>query len=510
MRQGSQTNHSAVNGPGFPVTTPLGSQDRHGQPAPDLSVKPERQASHEHDKRIRSLGEAFDRFEIGDGHVLSFHHHYRDGDRLLNHVVATARERGIKGLVICASSIFPVHAPLADAIEDGTIGAIVTDYMRGPVADAVAAGHLDRIALMQSHGGRARALASGQLTIDVAFVAAPMANVEGAATGRGGVLACGPLGYPAVDVRYARRTLVAAGEIVSGPLPFVDIPDQFVDAVLQFRHIGDLDGISSGSTVPLASPQAAGIGDNVTRAIEATGLLKDGLSLQSGAGGYSLGAVPVIGKRMAELSVRGSFLSGGLTGAHAKMLADGLFSRIYDVQCFDLEAVRSSIQNPDHTMMSAIEYASPLYPEARVNFLDVMLLGAVEVDLDFNVNVSTGADGRILGGPGGHPDAAQGAKLAIVTTTLTGGGFAKMVPKVRTVSTPGQDVDLVVTDHGIAVNERRQDLRGLLIGTGLPVVSIEALIAKSAELAERKPDVDKAHGPRIFIEHREGTILDWI
>ncbi|MEM6462648.1 MAG: citrate lyase subunit alpha [Pseudomonadota bacterium] len=496
--------------PLFPVKTPVGPLGYFGQRIPEFALREDRVAAVSGDKCANSLEEVFDFLEIEDGQVLSFHHHYRNGDRLLNAVIAIAQARCIKGLTICPSSVFPVHAPLVSALRDGTIAHVLTDYMRGPLADAIAGGGLHGFALLQTHGGRARAISSGQIDIDVAFIGAALAHVEGAATGRGGEFACGPLGYPAVDARYARKTVVAAHEVVDTRLPREDIPAAFVDHVVALREPGDIAGIRSGSTVPSATPAAQTIGARVATAIKAAGLLDSAFSIQSGAGGYSLGCMPYVGKLMAENSVVGSFLSGGITGAHCELLEAGLFQDVFDVQCFDLAAVRSSISNPAHHMMSATDYASPLNANARVDSLSVMLLGAVEVDVNFNVNVVTGADGRLLGGPGGHPDAAQGAKLSIVTTTLTGGGFAKIVPKVRTLTTLGENVDLVVTDHGVAINDRREDLKSALTASGLRVVSMEELAAKSASLADKSAPETERGPPRIFVEHRDGVILDWI
>ncbi|MGQ0567546.1 MAG: citrate lyase subunit alpha [Gemmobacter sp.] len=492
-----------------PVSTPLGLLCWHGQPAPVLRLLPDRPAAAQGDKRLPGLAAVFDRFGIGDGAVLSFHHHYRNGDRLLNAVLAEARRRGLQGLTLCPSSLFPVHAPLAAALGDGTVAQVVTDYMKGPAADAIAEGALSGVALLQSHGGRARAISGGQLRIDVAFIAAPLARADGSATGRGGPLACGPLGYPAVDSRFARASVVAAHDITADPLPHTDIPAHQVDAVIAFARPGDIAGIQSGSTVPADTPEARDIGTMVARAIRAAGLMRDGLSLQSGAGGLSLAAVPLVGAAMAAAGVRGSFLSGGIAGAHVDLLAAGLFDRILDVQCFDLAAVRSSVTDPAHRMMNAIDYASPLNPGAVVNELTVMLLGAVEVDRAFNVNVVSGADGRVLGGPGGHPDAAQGARLSIVTTALTGGGFAKVVPQVRTIATPGAHVDLVVTPQGGAVNPARPDLAADLGRAGLLLVGIDDLCRMAADLAgPPSPAVRRPDAPRILVEHREGTLLD--
>ena len=146
-----------------------------------------------------------------------------------------------------------------------------------------------------------------------------------------------------------------------------------------------------------------------------------------------------------------------------------------------------------------------------VDRLSAMVLGAAEVDLDFNVNVSTGSDGRILGGSGGHADTADGSKLAIVTTKLTASSGAKIVDRVRCVTTPGSTIDVVVTEAGIAVNPLRTELQERLLRAGLPVTSIEALRAKAAELAPLRvqPDDDERRIVAV-VEYRDGTVIDVI
>ena len=492
------------------VQTPLGPLSTSFEPLPKLHRAAQRAPAASGHKRHADLNALFDAFGIEDGAVLSFHHHYRNGDNLVNLVMALAKARGLKGLTLAASSLFPVHAPLVPLIEDGTIRHIITDYMRGPVADCVTRGALQGTALLQSHGGRARAIAARQISIDAAFVAAPLAQADGTATGRGGKLACGPLGYAAVDAAFARHTAVIAAEITDVPLPHEDVPAAHVDAVVELPEIGCTSGILSGSTRAAESDNARRIGSLVAGSIRAAGLLKDGISLQSGAGGYSLGAVGHVGRAMAEAGVTGSFLSGGITGIHAELLEQKRFARIRDVQCFDLAAVRSASNNPDHEMMTAEEYASPLHPRPAVLDLDVMLLGALEIDATFNVNVVISAGGAILGGPGGHPDTAAGAKLRIVTTDLNGGGFAKLVPQVRCVSTPGHDIDLVVTPQGIAVHDDRPELFDRLKSAGLPLCTFDELAAQASAEAASAPAPMASYKPRAFIEAREGQILDWI
>ncbi|RKE97680.1 citrate lyase subunit alpha/citrate CoA-transferase [Sulfitobacter guttiformis] len=490
----------------WPVITSLGAVG--AAPQATSPMQPTRPATEQTDKRLADLGAAFDTFDICDGAVLSFHHHYRNGDRLINAVLEEAARRGLRGLTIAPSSLFPVHVLLGAHIQSGVIGNVITDYAKGPVTDAMLSGALRSPLLLQSHGGRARALGTGALKVDVAFVGAPIAQADGACTGRGGTLPCGPLGYAMVDAGYARRTVICAHEITGAPLAHTDIPAAHVDAVVPFAHPGAVEGIASDTTLPAQTPQAQQIATLVAQVIAAAGVLRDGFSLQTGAGGFSLAAVPVIGAAMAQAGVRGSFVSGGITGAHVALQQAGLFARLHDVQCFDGAAVASSITNPDHFAMSASQYANPLHTGPIVNDLSVMVLGAVEVDRHFNINVTLGGDGRLIGGPGGHPDAAQGAQLTIVTTGLVAGGFAKLVEHVRCVTTSGKHVDVLVTDDGIAVHPKRPDLARDLEYAGLPVKPFEALMQKSALQASRAR-IPAALSPRLLIEDRSGGVLDW-
>ena len=476
--------------------------------APLFPMLPPRSDAPQRDKRLRDLSAAFDAMGITDGSVLSFHHHYRNGDRLICAVLAEAARRGLRGLTIAPSSLFGAHADLAPLIASGVIGDVITDYAKGPAAEAMMSGALRSLPVLQSHGGRARALATGQLCVDVAFVGASLAQAGGACTGRGGAIACGPLGYAQVDAAYARRTVVCAHEITTKPLPHEDIPATQVDAVVSFANPGDATGIASETTLAAQTEQAQTISALAAQVIEGAGMLRTGMSLQTGAGGFSLACVPVIGAAMGHAGIKGSFISGGITGAHAALLRAGMFERIHDVQCFDMSAVASSISNPDHHAMSASEYANPQHGNAVVDRLDVMVLGAVEVDAAFNVNVTIGGDGRLIGGPGGHPDAAAGAKLTIVTTGLNGGGYAKLVDDVRSITTQGRHIDVVVTDHGIAVNPRRADVHHDLLRAGLPVLPFAQLQRMAEAVATRTAQL-RPDSPRIAIEHRSGGLQDW-
>lgn len=506
----SDTNLDRLAQRNWPLASPLGPLYPYNAHKPISNLMLESRQPSSGLKRLSNINEVFEAFEIKNGSVISFHHHYRNGDRLLNHVLDVAARRGLRHLTLAASSIFPVHAPIIQHMRSGVIANIITDYVKGPVADEVAARTLKGLVILQTHGGRARSITSGELKIDAAFIGASIATGDGSATGRGGKVPCGPLGYAIVDAAHAKHTAVFSHEIIDSPLELVDIPGRHVDALVQFDFPGNTDGIASDTTIPSATEAAKVIGGLVADVVTAAGLLKGGLALQSGAGGYSLASVPMLGQRLASQNIKGSFLSGGITGAHVDILEAGLFSEIRDVQCFDNCAVKSSIINPNHLMMSASEYANPLHPSPIVDRLTVMLLGAVEIDRNFNVNVTMGGNGRLIGGPGGHPDTASGSQLSIVTSGLLGGGFSKLTESVRSISTPGGDIDVLVTDAGIAVNPRNSDLLNDLKRASLPVLAFEDLETIATERSERPPQRIASSHPCAFIEHRCGHILDWI
>ena len=461
-------------------------------------------------KLLADIGAAFDACGIRDGATLSFHHHLRNGDAVLNLVMAEAAARGLRGLTVAASSLFPVHEPLVAHMRSGVVGRLCTAYMAGPVADAVSRGVLPVPVVMQTHGGRARAIESGELPIDVAFIAAPAADRCGNINGVDGRAACGTLGYAMVDALHARRVVAVTDHLVPYPACPIDIAQDSVDFVVEVASIGDPNGILSGTTRPTADPVGLAIAADATRVIEASGLLGSGFSFQTGAGGVSLAVAAQLREVMRRLKVQGSFAAGGVTGYLCDMLDEGLFRTILDVQCFDLKAVDSYRRDPRHMAMSASLYANPHNRGAVADQLDVMILGAAEIDLDFNVNVTTGSTGRILGGSGGHADTADGAKLAIVTTKLAAGGGPKLVDRVGCITTPGATVDVLVTEAGIAVNPRCGELARRLTDAGLSVRPIAELRRAAGTATGSPPSTLGRDDARIVavVEYRDGTVID--
>ena len=461
-------------------------------------------------KVLGSLEEAIRRSELESGMTVSFHHHFREGDLVVNQVMEAIHRAGLKDMTLASSSLTSIHAPLVDLCRKGVIRRIYTSGLRGRLAEAVSRGILDLPVVIHSHGGRARALLEGSLKPDVAFLGVPSCDTYGNARGWTGPSACGSLGYAMVDAKVARTVVLLTDHLEEYPAAPASIGQGFVDWVVPVDAIGDPAKISTGATRMTRDPRELLIARRVVDAMDAAGVIRDGFSFQTGSGGSSLAAVRFLRQRMMEKRVRASFALGGITSQTARMLEEELVGALFDVQSFDMEAARSLGVNGNHFEVDASFYANPDTGGPAVDLLDAVILSALEIDTDFNVNVITGSDGVIRGASGGHSDTAAGAALAIVVAPLVRGRTASIVPKVDTVVTPGETVDLVVTDRGTAVNPRRQDLKDALEHGGVRTIDIEELAAL-AEGITGKPDPVE-HEDRIVgvVEYRDGTVIDVI
>lgn len=460
------------------------------------------------EKLVNSISEILDKIELKDGMCISFHHHLRNGDYVLNMVVEEICKRGIKDLAIAASSIFPTHGPIVKYIEHGIITKLYANYISGPVAKAISEGKLKNPAIMHTHGGRARAIESGDLHIDVAFIASPCCDSYGNINGLYGKSACGALGYAVSDAEFADTVVAITDNLVPYPNCPIEISQIYVDYVVKVDSIGDPAGIVSGTTQITKDPIGLKIAKDALKVMTASGLVKEGMSFQTGAGGISLAVAAELRELMKQNDIKGSFASGGITGYIVDMFREGLFQNLFDVQCFDLKAVESYASTHKHMRMSASMYGNPHNRGAVVNNLDIVILGATEIDTDFNVNVTTGSDGAIMGGSGGHSDTAAGAKLTIIVTKLTKARLPIIKDKLTTVTTPGETIDVIVTERGIAVNPKRSDLIEGLKGAKLKVVTIEEL----KEIAEKMTGVSKpievSDEVVAVVEYRDGTVID--
>jgi len=461
-----------------------------------------------HDKVLGSIKEALEKCGIKDGMTLGFHHHFREGDYIVNMVMKAVHDMGIKNITICASSLGKAHDPIVPYIEDGTIVGIQSSGVRGKIGEAISNGKLRDIAIMRSHGGRVRAIESGEVHLDISFIGAPTCDNYGNCRAVGGKSDCGVLSYAMVDAAYADKVVAITDTLV----PFPNIPASIsmvdVDYVVVVDEIGNPAKIASGAAKPTTDMRKILMAKYTTEFLVHTPYFKDGFSYQTGVGGASIASTAILAKYLREQNIHIGLGLGGIAKPMCDLLEEGLIEKIIDTQDFDMGAIESIKNNPNHIEISGSEYANPFNKGAFVNKLDFVILASLEVDTHFNCNVVTGSDGMITGAQGGHPDTAAGAKCAIVIAPLLQGRIPAICTECTTITTPGETVDVVVTDYGIAINPKRQDLIEAMKGVDLPFKTIEELRDMAYKMVG-KPDPVQ-FGDRVvgIIEARDGTIID--
>ena len=224
-------------------------------------------------KLVSSIREAVRLSGLRDGMTVSFHHHLRNGDYVLNMVMEEIAALGIKDLTVNASSLFDTHQPLADHIRNHVVTGIQTDYMAAGLGREISRGLLEKSVQFRTHGGRPSDIANGRTPIDVAFIAAPSADPMGNCTGKMGKSACGSLGYAIPDAMYAKKVVVITDNLVPYPLLGWSIPEIYVDYVVSVDAIGDPKGIVSGTTRITRDPVGLVMASYAAKVIEHSGLL---------------------------------------------------------------------------------------------------------------------------------------------------------------------------------------------------------------------------------------------
>ena len=461
-------------------------------------------------EKVHDLDYILDAIDLKDGMTISFHHCLRNGDAVMLYIVDALAKKGLKDLTLSASSLSKVQDCLMPYFESGVITAVDTSGARSKIGSFIQHGGLKKPAIFRTHGGRARAIETGELHIDAAFIAAPCADKFGNINGVQGKSACGSLGYAMPDAEYADHVIAVTDGLSDLPLDYVSIPQTEVDYVTTVDSIGDPAGITTGSIRVSKNPAELIISNYAAKVIAATPYFHDNLVFQFGSGGMAIATAGYIRKEMLERGYTAAAGVGGVSGFHVQMLKEGLIKTFYDPQDFDLDAITSLGTDIKHHEISASAYANPFCACPYVNMLDFTVLSATEMDVNFNVNVLTDSYGKLLGAPGGHPDASAGAKMTVITMPLLRGRLPMLLDRVTTVVTPGESVDVLVTEYGIAVNPNRPDIAECLKGKGLPLTSIETLREKAVKLSGKATPLHLSDKICGVVEFRDGTIIDVI
>lgn len=465
----------------------------------------------ERDKKIcANIEEAIKRSNLQDGMTISFHHAFRGGDKVLNLVMGVIAKMGFKNLTLSASSLATVHDELVEHIKNGVITQIYTSGLRSKLGEAVSNGLMEKPVQIHSHGGRVHLIKTGEINIDVAFLGVSTTDNFGNATGSRGRDVCGSLGYAMIDAQYAKYVVLLTEEFVEYPNKPSSISQDQVDAIVKVEEVGDASKIGEGATRLTKNPKELLIARRTARLIENSGLFKDGFSLQTGTGGASIATASYLAQKMREKDITASFAIGGISSTMVKMHEEGLIKKLLDVQSFDAFAAQSLDRNKNHIEITANEYANYSSKGAAIKQLDVVILSALEIDLEFNVNVITGSKGILRGASGGHSDTADEAKLAIVVAPLTRGRIPTITNRVNTVVTPGSTVDVVITDQGVAINPHNKWLKDKLKGTdvNLEFVEIEDLYKKAMDLCGKPKEIEYLDRPVGIIRYRDGSVID--
>ncbi|WP_342755496.1 citrate lyase subunit alpha [Pantoea sp. MBD-2R] len=459
-------------------------------------------------KLCASLEEAIRRSGLRDGMTLSFHHAFRGGDLTLNLVMEAVARAGLKDLTLASSSLSDCHEPLIEHIRHGVISRIYTSGLRGPLAEEISRGLLNEPVQIHSHGGRVQLIESGELNIDVAFLGVPSCDPAGNANGFTGSANCGSLGYARVDAGYATQVVLLTETLLPYPHHSASIAQDQVDLIVQVDRVGDSDKIGADATRMTSNPRELLIARSAAEVIARSGYFNDGFSIQTGSGGASLAVTRFLEDKMRRRGICADFALGGITASIVDLHEKGLIRKLLDVQSFDRCAAESLARNPNHIEISANQYANLNSKGASVDRLDVVVLSALEIDTGFNVNVLTGSDGVLRGASGGHCDTAAAAALSIIVAPLVRGRIPTLVDKVTTCVTPGSSIDILVTDHGIAVNPSRQELAKRLQEAGMKIVPVEWL-RERAQLLTGQPHAVEFTGRVIaVVRYRDGSVID--
>ncbi|HEV2395783.1 MAG TPA: citrate lyase subunit alpha [Candidatus Sulfotelmatobacter sp.] len=461
------------------------------------------------DKRVPDLETALRKCGLRDGMVISSHHHLRDGDRVAMMALEAASRLGAKDLMWFPSASFPCQKGAIDLMQGGGIHHI-EGSMNGPLGDYCTQGKMKGMGVLRSHGGRWQAIQDGEVHVDVAVIAAPTADHFGNADGSHGKSACGSLGFALADSMYADHVIVVTDNLVPFPCVPWQIQGNNVDYVVEVESIGDPSKIVSGTTQITRSPDRLRIAEFVARFLHDAGIMRNGFSFQAGAGGIALAFVSYLKQMMKQAGVKARFVRGGSTKYLVELLEEGLTDYILDGQTFDLHGVQSMASNPRHVATSP--FTSYNY-HGKGNFasmVDAVVLGATEIDTNFNANVVTHSDGRLLHGIGGWQNC-----LVSGCTILAVPSFRDRIPvivdRVTTLCGPGDLIDVVVTERGIAINPLRQDLIDATRDSKLPIRSIEEIKGDVERICGGKPETARrTDRPVAIVKWVDGTLLDTV
>ena len=457
-------------------------------------------------KKVINLKEALIKSGLKDGMVISTHHHFRNGDLIANQIFDIAKELGVKDLIWFPSASFPCHEHLIQYLEDGTIHHI-EGSMNGPLGKYTSEGKMRGTAVLRSHGGRYQAVQDGEIEIDIAVIGAACADTFGNANGLVGPSASGLLGFALADSEYADKVIVVTDNMVEFPCLPWQIQGNRVDFTVEVEKVGIPERIVSGTTQITKSPDRLYLAELTAKFCEQTGIIRDGFSFQTGAGGTSLAVSDYFSQIMRKKEIKARFARGGSNKYLVKMLEEGQIDYILDGQTFDLDGVKSMAKNPNHVWTSPFTSYNFHSKGNFAGMVDVVILGATEVDVNFNANVVTHSDGYLMHGIGGWQNCLF-SKTVILPIPLFRDRIPVIMDEVTTICGPGELIDVIVTERGIAINPLRTDLIEKVKNSGLPIKTIQELKDEAEKICGKPEKPVFSDEVIAAIKWVDGTVID--
>ncbi len=269
-----------------------------------------------------------------------------------------------------------------------------------------------------------------------------------AARDRAGVLRLGPnVDFAAAALAAAEVVLVEINEGITAPAGGLALDENRITASIESqRPLTEM-------AAPVIDAAAAAIGSNVAA------LIGDGDCIQTGIGSIPAAILKEL-KGLNDLGMHGGLIddggmslirAGNLNGSR-KAVDSGVHitgMALGSVELYDWLADTPAVQFRGADYTHEISVIRQL-----ANFVSIN--SAVEVDLYGQVNAEF-AGGRQLSGTGGSVDFMRAARasnggrsIVAMNATARGGSVSRIVPKVEMVTALRTDVDLVVTEFGVA------------------------------------------------------------
>ena len=164
-------------------------------------------------------------------------------------------------------------------------------------------------------------------------------------------------------------------------------------------------------------------------------------------------------------------------------------------------------ENPNHVNTSPFTSYNFHSKGNFAQLVDIVVLGATEIDVDFNANVVTHSDGYLLHGIGGWQNC-----LAAKTTIMPIPLFRDRIPVIRdrvtTLCAPGELIDVIVTERGIAINPLRKDLIQKARVSGIELKTIYQLKEEAEKICGVPEEVKLSDEIVSVIKWVDGTVID--